>query len=295
MKTTRAFTLIELLVVISIISMLASVVLASIKPIRAQAMDAKRKQEIHSIDLAIQQYIADKGYPPELNGCSAQVPYAGGVLSGCVAVSTDGLSGFPSNQNPSTTWGLLAKQLSPYIPVIPSDPCTGSCLATDGVTPLAYTYMAPAAVQYFSNGSNSSYQLSAVQETGSNVSGSTGVTPFVKMYFNNNPSLTSLTAFPRNTSVTVNWALSPSPQTCLRFVVNGIWVDTNSTNLTSYVASSNGMRISQLTPISTGGITISNFPSGTANGSTKVTLVCGPYSSGYLYSNDLYLLRDSSD
>jgi len=173
MKTTRAFTLIELMVVISIISMLASVVLASLKPIRAQAQDAKRKQEIHSIDLAIQQYIADKGYPPDLGSCAALVPYAGG-LSGCVAVSTDGLSGFPANQNPTTNWGKLAQQLSPYIPVIPSDPCTGSCLAEDGVTPLAYTYMAPAAVQYFSGGSNSSYQLSAVLQTGSSASGSTG-------------------------------------------------------------------------------------------------------------------------
>lgn len=57
MKTTRAFTLIELMVVISIISMLASVVLAAVKPMRAQARDIVRTQEVHQMDLAVQQYI----------------------------------------------------------------------------------------------------------------------------------------------------------------------------------------------------------------------------------------------
>ena len=172
MKTTRAFTLIELLVVISIISMLSSVVLASLKPIRAQARDAARKQEIHQLDIAIQQYIADKGYPPELSGCFAQVSTPNlSQISGCIAVSTDGLAGFPNN--PTTPWGKLLKQLSPYLPNIPSDPCSSGCTSTDG-TPIAYTYMAPPAVQYYSSGSNSNYEISSALESGPDASGNTG-------------------------------------------------------------------------------------------------------------------------
>ena len=198
-KTTRAFTLIELMVVISIISMLASVVLASLKPIRAQAQDAKRKEEIHSVDLAIQAYISDKGYPPDLGSCAAQVSVPTSLPSGCIAVSTQGLDGFPANQTPTTPWGKLAKQLSPYIPVIPSDSCTSGCLAPDG-TPLGYTYVAPAAVQYYSSGSNTSYQLSAALETGSSISGISGQNSIVITAFTSTPASIS-----RGASVTLSW------------------------------------------------------------------------------------------
>ncbi len=287
-QTTRAFTLIELMVVVSIISMLASVVIASVQPMRAQAMDAKRKQEIHSIDLAIQQYIADKGYPPDLDSCAAQVPYDGGLLSGCVAVSTQGLDGFPTAANPPTTaWGKLAQQLSPYIRVIPSDPCTGSCLAEDGVTPLAYTYMAPAAVQFASGGSNSNYQLSAVLQTGSNTSGSTGgdiaVSPFVQLFFDGNP-LSRIKTVPYNSSVTFNWNFYPTPSQCYSIVSP---YGNNPQNIPLVTAlrlySPFSFSIQQpATLASDGSVTINGFPSDTVNTMVLINLRCNGKTSQFM-------------
>lgn len=55
-KTKKGFTLIELLVVISIISLLSSVVLASLSIARAKARDAKRLSDMHQIQLALELY-----------------------------------------------------------------------------------------------------------------------------------------------------------------------------------------------------------------------------------------------
>jgi len=171
MKTIRAFTLIELMVVISIISLLASVVLVSIRPSIVRARDSRRVSDIHQIDLAIQQYIADNGHPPYLDGCATQTPLTSGTLSSCLAVSTQSLNGYP--ENPTTGWGKLAKQLSPYLKTMPTDPCNGSCTATNGM-PLAYTYIAPAALEFLAPDSDSNYQLSAELENGDSAGGSTG-------------------------------------------------------------------------------------------------------------------------
>lgn len=55
-QCNRGFTLIELLVVIAIISILSSVVLASLNGARARARDAKRMTELHQIQLALEHY-----------------------------------------------------------------------------------------------------------------------------------------------------------------------------------------------------------------------------------------------
>lgn len=175
MKASRAFTLVELMVVISIISMLASVVLAAIRPMRAQARDTVRKQEVHQLDTAVQQYISDKGHPPEWVGCRAQINILNsGNVSGCVAVST---SGFDADGNPvgNDAWTSFTNEIKPYMPTVPKDPCVGasSCTMTDG-TVLGYTYMPPAAVYYYSGNSSSNYQLSVALETGSSTGGTTG-------------------------------------------------------------------------------------------------------------------------
>lgn len=52
----KGFTLIELLVVIAIISLLSSVVLASLNSARAKARDAKRVSELRSVALALNFY-----------------------------------------------------------------------------------------------------------------------------------------------------------------------------------------------------------------------------------------------
>lgn len=55
------FTLIELLVVIAIIGILASVVLASLSDARGVARDAKRKSDLHQVQIAMEGYFNKYG------------------------------------------------------------------------------------------------------------------------------------------------------------------------------------------------------------------------------------------
>ena len=67
--TNRGFTLIELLVVIAIIGILSSVVVASLNSARKKARDARRVDEIKSLQLALELYFdANAGkYPKGLS------------------------------------------------------------------------------------------------------------------------------------------------------------------------------------------------------------------------------------
>jgi prepilin-type N-terminal cleavage/methylation domain-containing protein len=223
MKTTRAFTLIELMVVISIISMLASVVLAAVKPMRAQARDIVRTQEVHQMDLAVQQYISDKGHPPEWVGCDSQAPLTDGTVSGCIAVSTAGISGIPNDGK--AAWNSFVNEIKPYMPSVPADPCvgTGSCTTETG-TQLGYTYIPPAVASFYSGGSNNDYQLSAGMEVSTSRSSTAG--PFTVISFN-----VSLNPMPGNGPATFSWLTSDMNASCkfqtLAFSGNSIdyWFD----------------------------------------------------------------------
>ncbi len=68
MQQKRGFTLIELLVVIAVISLLASVVLASLNSARSKARDAKRASEVHQLKVALEYYYSDNGVYPSI-GC----------------------------------------------------------------------------------------------------------------------------------------------------------------------------------------------------------------------------------
>ncbi|MFA7216875.1 MAG: prepilin-type N-terminal cleavage/methylation domain-containing protein [Candidatus Paceibacterota bacterium] len=92
-RDKKGFTLIELLVVISIISLLSSIVLASLNTARIKARDAKRMQDLRQIRTALELYYDDNGKYP--------------VISGWVY---------------STNWGALQTALTPYMKKMPVDP-----------------------------------------------------------------------------------------------------------------------------------------------------------------------------
>jgi len=78
--STSAFTLIEALLVIAIISLLASVTLASLQESRADARDAKKLQEVESVKQALELYRNDHGGYPTLDG-SGDVVLSGGTAA----------------------------------------------------------------------------------------------------------------------------------------------------------------------------------------------------------------------
>jgi prepilin-type N-terminal cleavage/methylation domain-containing protein len=157
----RGFTLIELLVVISIISMLASVVLASTQAAQAKGRDAKRSQQVHQIDLAVQLYKANNNNKvPPLTGCQAiqgSDPTAA-QASACFAVST------ATTDPQAANWNDFKAQIAPYMPNVPNDPCP-TC-TTDSSYGLGYTYVAPLAMQYLCNpGGTCSQSPDVINET----------------------------------------------------------------------------------------------------------------------------------
>ncbi len=98
----RGFTLIELLVVIGVISILASVVLASLNNSRAKARDAKRISDMRQIMIALESFYSDNGYYPPSATCGYD----------CNGYSSSG----------TVTWTTLEGFLAPYISRLPVDP-----------------------------------------------------------------------------------------------------------------------------------------------------------------------------
>ena len=71
---SKGFTLIELLVVVAIIGVLATIVLSSLNSARAKARDAKRLQNIKTIQTAFELYYLDNGSYPSTNSIGGGQP-----------------------------------------------------------------------------------------------------------------------------------------------------------------------------------------------------------------------------
>ncbi len=108
-RKSKGFTLIELLVVVSIISLLSSVVLASVKDARMKARDARRLADLRQISNALQLYLLDNGNV---------APTAGGTNADH--------NGYGSSDGGS--WLSFQTILSAYISKLPVDPLNGQTI-----------------------------------------------------------------------------------------------------------------------------------------------------------------------
>jgi prepilin-type N-terminal cleavage/methylation domain-containing protein len=109
MNMKKGFTLIELLVVISIISLLSSVVLASVATARMKARDAKRLLDMKQVMLALDLYYDANGRYPDSDDVNG----------------ADGCGGWDiGNQTKSL---FTNNVLSSYISVMPRDLSATGC------------------------------------------------------------------------------------------------------------------------------------------------------------------------
>jgi type II secretion system protein G len=123
LKNKKGFTLIELMVVISIISFLASVVMASLDSARAKSRDARRSSDIHQIQIALELYRSANGSYPSSVGCG------GGVIG----------VNWCNSVEPSS-WTTFQSYLSPYMSKVPIDPKPGVSGVDWGASQGAYSY-----------------------------------------------------------------------------------------------------------------------------------------------------------
>lgn len=113
-KHQKGFTLVELLVVISIASLLASIVLNSLKGVRVKARDARRMTDLKEIQKALTLYYHDYGAYPGMS------------------VST----------GEGANWGQLGATLASYISLLPKDPLnSGDNVFTYYPDSYYYTYI----------------------------------------------------------------------------------------------------------------------------------------------------------
>ena len=90
---SKGFTLIELLVVIAIISLLSSIVFASLKSARDKARVASTKSQLHQFQLALEMYYNDNNTFPCFNE---------GAVSGCLLGVLAAYGNLPSKD----PWGI---------------------------------------------------------------------------------------------------------------------------------------------------------------------------------------------
>ena len=154
----KGFTLIELLVVVAIIGVLSSVVLTSLNSAREKGRDSRRMRDIEEIRNAIELYILANGKAPDFDGSGVCSNPQGGEMSCC---AMDYAGGCPY------TWVQLQTQLSPYIKILPKDPCGAACFnkrvqSNNNLGYFTYHYSAPSNLgMIFSNITSTHYQIYA--------------------------------------------------------------------------------------------------------------------------------------
>jgi prepilin-type N-terminal cleavage/methylation domain-containing protein len=129
------FTLVELLIVISIISLLASIVLASLNNARVNARDTQRISDIRQMRIALELYRNVNGGYPALGGWK---------------------------QSNDSNWSELQTELAPYMPKLPIDPVNNDWGGPGPWINLKYNY------SYFYNTTFKSYELVAQLENPQN-------------------------------------------------------------------------------------------------------------------------------
>jgi len=110
----KGFTLIELMVVVLIVGLLSGLVVVNVNNSRLNARDAKRIQDIDTINTAIQMYAeANNGQYPAPIAASAS-----DCGCGCWVISA------PTGDSNYDRWVVLASatMLQPYTPTLPADP-----------------------------------------------------------------------------------------------------------------------------------------------------------------------------
>lgn len=157
MKNKKGFTLVELMVVMSIISLMSSLVFASVNTARARARDSARYSAVQQMRNAIELYITKYGHAPLM--AKDEECQAGGYGEyDCSAreFEIDGGIGIRTEN-----WNALQTELGEFISALPKDPCGPSC--TTGSSVYRFNYIAPRALETMCgcNMSNTDYAFFA--------------------------------------------------------------------------------------------------------------------------------------
>lgn len=124
MSHRRGFTIIELLVVIAIIAILSSVVLVSLNGTQAKARDARRMEDMSSLQKALQLYMIGNGHYP-VQTSTTTLTGSDPVMTALIAAGAIGAT--PTDPaSPVTEYSYVSNALG-------NEYWLGFCLETDSI------------------------------------------------------------------------------------------------------------------------------------------------------------------